>query len=763
MPKSLIVVESPTKVRTIGKFLGRDYTVKASMGHVRDLPEKELSVDIENGFTPKYVIIRGKQKVVKQIRDAAQEVDHILLATDPDREGEAICWHLAHELKRTKKPMNRITFNEITKNAVLNAIRHPGKIDQKLVDAQQARRVLDRLVGYQISPILGRTIKWGLSAGRVQSVAVRLICEREDEIEAFVPEEYWSITAKLKGENTDPFEAKLFQVDKKKAKVENEEQAKAIVKEAGGEKFIVGKINRKEQKRSPVPPFITSKLQQEAARKLRFTAKKTMSVAQQLYEGLEIGDEGSVGLITYMRTDSTRVANEAIGSVREFIGERYGSDYLPGKPIYYRSKKGAQDAHEAVRPTSVMRTPESIKQFLKRDQYALYGLIWRRFVASQMKPAIFDVTTVDINAGRYTFRATGSIIKFRGFMSVYMEGRDDSSEEDKESILPELVVGQILQLLSLTPEQHFTQPPPRYSEATLVKALEENGIGRPSTYAAIISTIQDRDYVRKEQGRFVATEMGRLVNNVLIKSFPEIIDVEFTAKMEAELDDVEDGKRKWVEVLKEFYGPFSQSLKKAPDTIREAKKDMEEVTDEVCELCGKKMVIKWGRYGRFLSCSGFPECKNTKELNHQENSSNEPESTDEVCEKCGSPMVIKVGRYGRFLACSAYPKCKNTKQIGQDKKAPDEPTNEVCEKCGSPMVIKTGRYGRFLACSRYPECRTARPLSTGVDCPRPDCDGYIGEKRSKRGKVFYGCSNYPDCDFVGKDLQGEGRLSGMHQ
>ena len=748
MPKSLIVVESPTKVRTIGKFLGRDYTVKASMGHVRDLPEKELSVDIENGFTPKYVIIRGKQKVVKQIRDAAQEVDHILLATDPDREGEAICWHLAHELKRTKKPMNRITFNEITRNAVLNAIKHPGKIDQKLVDAQQARRVLDRLVGYQISPILGRTIKWGLSAGRVQSVAVRLICEREDEIEAFVPEEYWSITAKLKGENTDPFEAKLFQVDKKKAKVENEEQAKAIVKEAGGEKFIVGKINRKEQKRSPVPPFITSKLQQEAARKLRFTAKKTMSVAQQLYEGLEIGDEGSVGLITYMRTDSTRVANEAIGSVREFIGERYGSDYLPGKPIYYRSKKGAQDAHEAVRPTSVMRTPESIKQFLKRDQYALYGLIWRRFVASQMKPAIFDVTTVDINAGRYTFRATGSIIKFRGFMSVYMEGRDDSAEEDKESILPELVVGQILQLLSLTPEQHFTQPPPRYSEATLVKALEENGIGRPSTYAAIISTIQDRDYVRKEQGRFVATEMGRLVNNVLIKSFPEIIDVEFTAKMEAELDDVEDGKRKWVEVLKEFYGPFSQSLKKAPDTIREAKKDMEEVTDEVCELCGKKMVIKWGRYGRFLSCSGFPECKNTKELNHQENSSNEPESTDEVCEKCGSPMVIKVGRYGRFLACSAYPKCKNTKQIGQDKKAPDEPTNEVCEKCGSPMVIKTGRYGRFLACSRYPECRTARPLSTGVDCPRPDCDGYIGEKRSKRGKVFYGCSNYPDCDFV---------------
>jgi DNA topoisomerase-1 len=595
---------------------------------------------------------------------------------------------------------------------------------------------------------LGRTIKWGLSAGRVQSVAVRLICDREAEIEAFVSEEYWSITAKLKGEDTDPFEAKLLQIDKKKAKVENEEQAKAIVKEAGAGKFIVEKIDRKERKRSPVPPFITSRLQQEAARKLRFTAKKTMAVAQQLYEGLGIGDEGSVGLITYMRTDSTRVANEAIGSVREFIGEKYGSDYLPGKPIYYKSKKGAQDAHEAIRPTSVMRTPESIRQFLKKDQYALYGLIWRRFVASQMKPAIFDVTTVDINAGRYTFRATGSIIKFRGFMSVYMEGRDDSSEEDKESILPELVVGQILQLLGITPEQHFTQPPPRYSEATLVKALEEKGIGRPSTYAAIISTIQGRDYARKERSRFVPTEMGRLVNAVLIKSFPEILDVEFTAKMEAELDDVEDGKREWVEVLNEFYGPFSQSLKKAPDTIRAAKKDMEEETDEVCELCGKKMVIKWGRYGRFLSCSGYPECKNTKELNHEENASEEPDSTEEVCEKCGSPMVIKTGRYGKFLACSAYPNCKNTKQIGQGEKAPDEPTDEICEKCGSPMVIKTGRYGRFLACSRYPECKTARPLSTGVDCPRPDCDGYIGEKRSRRGKAFYGCSNYPDCDYV---------------
>ncbi len=746
MPRSLVVVESPTKVRTISKFLGRDFTVRASMGHVRDLPEKELSVDIENGFAPKYVTIESRRKVVKQIRDAASQVDSILIATDPDREGEAIGWHLAYELRNAKKPVNRITFNEITENAVRNAIKHPGKIDQHLVDAQQARRILDRLVGYQISPILGRTVKWGLSAGRVQSVAVRLICEREEEIGAFVPEEYWSITAKLKGEKTEPFEAKLFQIDQKKAKVENEEQAKTVVEEAGREKFIVAKIERKERKRSPVPPFTTSNLQQEAARKLRFTAKKTMAVAQQLYEGLEIGDEGMSGLITYMRTDSTRVAKEAIDSVRQLIGDRYGSAYLPGKPVYYRSKKGAQDAHEAIRPTSVERTPESIKQFLKRDQYALYGLIWKRFVASQMKPAIFDVTTVDIKAGKYTFRANGSIIKFRGFMSVYLEGKDDSLEEDKESILPELVEGQILQLLGLTPEQHFTQPPPRYSESTLVKALEEKGIGRPSTYADILSKIQGRDYVVKERGRFIPTETGTLVNALLVKSFPEVIDVEFTAKMETELDDVEDGKRKWVEVLEEFYGPFSQSLKKAPETIRAAKKDMEEVTDEVCEVCGKNMVIKWGRYGRFLACSGYPECKNTKELNHEEEAPQE--TTEEVCEKCGSPMVVKTGRYGKFLACSAYPECKNTKQIGQGKKAPDEPTEETCENCGSPMVIKTGRFGRFLACSKYPECKTARPLSIGVDCPKPDCDGYIAEKQSKRGRVFYGCSNYPKCKFV---------------
>jgi len=702
MSKSLVVVESPAKVKTISKFLGRDYTVKASMGHVRDLPSTGLAVDIENNFKPEYVIIDGKKKVVNEIKKAAENVEQILIATDPDREGEAISWHLAHVLKTNHVPVNRITFNEITKTAVQNAIKHQGQINQDLVDAQQARRVLDRLVGYQISPILGKTIKWGLSAGRVQSVAVRLICDREDEILAFVPEEYWTIAALLKGEKTSQFEAKLFEIDKKKAKIENEEQAKAILKDLDGKQFIVDKIERKERKKNPVPPFITSKLQQEAARKLRLTVKNTMRIAQDLYEGVDLGDEGAVGLITYMRTDSTRVAKEAIDSVRDFIGQNYGSDYLPGNAVHYASKKGAQDAHEAIRPTSVERTPAIVKKYLSEDQYNLYDLVWKRFVASQMKPAIFDVTTVDIKAGKYTFRANGSIIKFKGFISVYMEGIDEDSDEDKEAILPELTIGQLLKLLNLVPEQHFTQPPPRYTEATLVKILEEKGIGRPSTYATIISTIQDREYVKKEQGKFIPTEMGRLVNNALMKSFPEIMDVEFTAKMETELDDIEDGKIKWVDVLKEFYGPFSKSLENAPEKIKAAKKDMEEATEEICDQCGKNMVIKFGRYGKFLACSGFPECKNTKQLNGKESKPVEPEPSDEICEKCGSPMVIRTSRYG----------------------------------------------SKFLSCSQYPKCKATKPLSTGIKCPKPGCDGDLVERRSKRGKMFYGCSKYPDCDLV---------------
>ncbi len=706
MPKSLVVVESPAKAKTIKKFLGRDYVVKASMGHIRDLPKNGLAVDIEGDFHPEYTTIRGKGKIIKELQDAAKKVDSIYLAADPDREGEAICWHLSEVLHRTKKPIYRIVFNEITRQAIKEAASQPGQINQNLVDAQQARRVLDRLVGYQISPILWRNVQRGLSAGRVQSVAVRLICEREEAIEAFVPQEYWSVTANLQSREALPFDARLFRIGERKGEESSgygfhidEEEAQRITNEAQKHDFIVDNIDRKKRQRRPVPPFITSKLQQEAARKLRFSARKTMMIAQQLYEGLEIGEEGPVGLITYMRTDSTRVANEALTAVRSHIEDAYGQEYLPAQPVRYRAGKAAQDAHEAIRPTSLERPPESIRQHLNPDQLRLYDLIWKRFVASQMKPAVLDVTTVDIVAGPYLFRVTGSILKFPGFMSVYMEGQDeDKSEQDREISLPEMTVGEKLALLTLTPRQHFTQPPPRYTEATLVKELEEKGIGRPSTYATIISTIQDRGYVAQEQRRLTPTEIGTLVNKLLIESFPDILDVQFTAKMETQLDQIEEGNAHWVEVLKEFYGPFGKALEAAPDKIYDTKKSLEEVSDEKCEKCGSSMLIKWGRYGR-------------------------------------------------FLACSAYPECKNTKPFGE--KVPDQPTDEVCEQCGSPMVIRTARNGgQFLACSAYPECKNARPISTGVACPREGCDGYIGERRSRRGRVFYGCSNYPDCEFV---------------
>ena len=741
MPKSLVVVESPAKAKTINKFLGKNFVVKASVGHIRDLPKSNLAVDIENNFTPKYVTIRGKGKVIKELRVTAKKTDKIYLAADPDREGEAICWHLAHVLKNTQKPIQRIIFNEITKQAVKRALNNPGKIDQDLVNAQQARRVLDRLVGYQISPILWRSVKPGLSAGRVQSVAVRLICGREDGIDAFEPQEYWSITAKLRNRLNDKFEAKLFRLGEQKADIGNsgfllssfaafltghevdagqdfdESQAHAIVEDAKQKQFVIKDIKRKERKKYPVPPFITSKLQQEASRKLRFNAKKTMRLAQQLYEGIEVGVEGAVGLITYMRTDSTRVADEALDAVREHIEKVYGKKYLPLKPVRYKSKKGAQDAHEAIRPTSVEHTPRLIRSYLTKDQLRLYELIWKRFVASQMKPAILDVTTVDISAisfarntalasetnGNYLFRATGSIIKFDGFIAVYLEGTDEKSEEEQEDsgILPELSVGEKLKLLDLIPKQHFTQPPPRYTEATLVKELEKKGIGRPSTYASIISTIQDRDYVSKEQRRFVPTDVGKMVNHLLVESFPDILDVSFTARMENDLDRIEDGKVDWVKVMKDFYKPFSKDLKKASDTMYEAKKDLEEETDQVCEKCGAKMVIKWGKYGR-------------------------------------------------FLACSAYPECKNTRPYGEDESKPaDQPTDEICEKCGKPMVIKTSRYGsKFLGCSGYPKCKNTKSVSIGIDCPEEGCDGYLAERRSKKGRIFYSCSNYPDCKFA---------------
>ena len=715
MPKSLVVVESPAKAKTINKFLGQNYIVRSSVGHIRDLPAKKLAVDVQNGFTPEYITIRGKAKIIKEIQAEAKKTEAIYLAADPDREGEAICWHIAETLKNVKKPIYRVTYNEITASAILAAMENPGQIDQHLVDSQQARRVLDRLVGYQISPILWRNVKPGLSAGRVQSVAVRLICEREAEIETFIPQEYWTITANLIGKNPQPFDAKLLQIGPEKGSIStygfpiDGARAEAIVENAKTKPFIVKDIKRQERKRRPVPPFITSTLQQEAARKLRFTAKRTMSVAQKLYEGLNLGATGAVGLITYMRTDSTRIADEALREARGYIKKNYGTDYLPKSAVRYKSKGGAQDAHEAIRPTSVERTPQSLKPYLSPEQHRLYDLIWKRFVASQMNPAILDVTTIDISAEQYLFRATGSILKFDGFMRLYLEGSDDSNTESNRNdetdvILPVLEIGERLDLRKLTHKQHYTQPPPRYTEATLVKALEEKGIGRPSTYAAIISTIQGREYVVKEKGRFQPTDIGKLVNQLLIKGFPEILDTQFTAKMEDQLDAIAEGKSDWVGVLSAFYEPFTHALEAAPDVMYKARKEMEEESDEVCEKCNGKMIIKWGRYGRFLGCSNYPECSNIKRLT--EGNAPPPE---------------------------------------------EEPTDETCDKCGSPMVIKTSRAGgKFLACTGYPKCKNAKPINIGVDCPEAGCGGYIGERRSKRG-IFYGCSNYPKCKFIASD------------
>ena len=713
MSKSLVVVESPAKARTIKKILGRDYIVESSVGHIRDLPTKELGVDIENAFRPKYVLIRGKGKVVKSLQSEARKVENIYLAADPDREGEAICWHLAEELKKTKKPIHRITYNEITKSAILNAIENPGEIDMSLVDAQQARRVLDRLVGYQISPILWRSVKPGLSAGRVQSVAVRLICEREEEIEKFEPEEYWTLTATLTPIDVKHlFSAKLHKIGSKKGEINNygfridEERAKELTADAKTKSYVVEKVEKRERKQRPVPPFITSTLQQEASRKLRFAAKKTMFIAQQLYEGLEIGSEGSVGLITYMRTDSTRVAQEAVQAARNHIKNTYGEAYLPARAVNYRSKKGAQDAHEAIRPTVPLRTPEELKSYLNNEQYRLYDLIWKRFIASQMNPAILDATTIDIKAGTYLFRATGSVIKFNGFRRIYMEGKDDTAanknEASEENInLPTVKAGDALNLRKLEPKQHFTQPPPRYNEATLVKMLEAKGIGRPSTYASILSTIQDRGYVTRERRQLLPTDVGKLVNTLLIKGFENIVDVRFTAAMEEQLDTIAEGKVKWSHTLGEFYPSFQTALQEAPDKMYEARKAMEEESDEKCDKCGNNMIVKWGRYGRFLGCANYPECKSIKPLNADDTPPPEPELTDTECDKCGKPMVIRTSRAG----------------------------------------------GKFLSCSGYPKCKNAKPIPIGIDCPEADCDGYLGERRSRRGKVFYGCSNYPKCEF----------------
>jgi DNA topoisomerase-1 len=704
--KSLVIVESPAKAKTISKYLSKDYTVKASVGHIMDLPKSKLGVDIEKDFTPQYIQIKGKAPVVKELKSAAKKADRILIATDPDREGEAIAAHVAEVVSTTAKTdeVYRVLFNEITKKAILAAIEHPGKIDANKVDAQQARRVLDRLVGYQISPILWKKVRRGLSAGRVQSVALRLICEREDEIKAFVPEEFWSLTALLEGKVPPQFEAKLLKKDEEKLRVKTNDEVKKILGDLEGKSYVVSKVDKKERRRNPVAPFTTSKLQQEAGRKLGFTARRTMGIAQSLYEGVDVGEEGTVGLITYMRTDSTRVGKEAQDEARELIANKYGKEYVPEKPPVYAVAKSAQEAHEAIRPTSVLREPDAIKQYLEGDQYKLYRLIWNRFVASQMNPAIIDQTSVDIRAGEYTFRASGSVVKFPGFMAVYMEEKSEDqapAEDESEAVLPPLAEGDVLQLIKLDPKQHFTQPPPRFSEALLVKTLEEKGIGRPSTYAAIISTIQDRDYVQKLENKFHPTELGVLVNNLLVNHFPVVMDVAFTAGMEEELDKIEEGQMGWVQAVRDFYTPFNESLEKAHAEMKDFKAE-QTPTDINCEKCGKPMVIKWGRNGQFLACSGYPDCKNTKPFIRTEN--------------------------------------------GEVQAAPEETTDELCPKCNSPMVVKRGRFGKFLACSRYPDCNHTQGMSTGVLCPEDG--GKIVERRSRFGKVFYSCANYPDCKFA---------------
>jgi len=745
---SLVIVESPAKAKTIKKYLGRSFDVRASVGHVKDLPKSKMGVDIEKGFTPEYDVIKGKAKVLSEIKRAAKGAARVFLATDPDREGEAIAWHISEELgaEGGDARVRRVLFNEITKNAIQKAIEHPIDLDRKKFDSQQARRILDRLVGYQISPILWKKVRRGLSAGRVQSVAVRLVVEREREIEAFKPEEYWTLDADLAARLPPEFTAKLSKIDGQKADLKDEATTKALQADVEGARFVVQTVDRKERRRNPPPPFTTAKLQQEAANRLGFTAKKTMTLAQRLYEGVEMGDE-TVGLITYMRTDSVRLSTEAVDAARVHIAERYGKDHLPEAPNVYKTKaKSAQEAHEAVRPTDLQWTPDRVAPFFdqmgERDMYRLYELVWNRFVACQMVPAVYDQTAADIaaecdgSAGaragaggggtsppRATFRATGSILKFPGYLAVYgakppeeeagaEEDKKDDAErngekKNEERQLPPLESGEELRLVQLHPEQHFTQPPPRYNESSLVKEMELRGIGRPSTYAAILETIQEKTYVEKAEKNFKPTHLGLLVTDELVRAFPREMDVAFTAGMEEKLDDIEEGNARWQTVLSEFYETFKEDLAKADEQMRNVKAQAIE-TDLICEKCGAhKMVIKWGRNGEFLACPGYPECRNTMNFRREDE------------------KIVPV-------------------------KEEEIPVEDKCPDCGAAMVMKRGRFGRFLACTRYPDCKGTKPLSIGVTCPK-SCGGYISEKRSRRGRTFYGCSSYPKCDFVAWD------------
>ncbi|UCD87726.1 MAG: type I DNA topoisomerase [Desulfobacterales bacterium] len=715
MSKSLVVVESPTKIRTLKKYLGPEFDVAATVGHIKDLPVKKLGISIEDGFKPQYTMVQGKEKVVRALKKAAGHLNDVYLAPDPDREGEAIAWHTAEILKKKGRRFHRVLFHELTQNAIRAAMASPQQLDKPKFASQQARRILDRLVGYLISPILWQKVQRGLSAGRVQSVAVRMICEREKQIHAFLPEEYWSITAQLEGESPPPFLAKLVKKHDKKFGVSDEKAAQAVIKDLEKADFRVEKVVQKTQKKNPFPPFTTSKLQQEAIRRLGFSARKTMIVAQQLYEGVELGPGEPVGLITYMRTDSTRVAEEAMHEARHLIKDEFGPEYLPPNPRIFKNKKKAQDAHEAIRPTSVAHKPERIARFLSKDQSALYELIWQRFVASQMKSALFDRTSVTISASPYTFQASGSLMRFPGFMALYTSSNDKESQPENNETLPRLSEGMRLKCHRLEPKQHFTQPPPRFSEASLVKELEEKGIGRPSTYATIITTIRGKGYVDLVKRHFKPTELGFIVNDLLIESFPDILNVDFTARMEDDLDRIKEGEIDAVAVLENFYDSF--------------KKELERAAKEMHSVKGNGLAV---------------------DLN---------------CPSCDQPLMIKVGKGGPFLACSGYPACNFTRnytrngtgQIEIEQPAPDQPTDEVCEKCGSPMVQKQGRFGPFLACSSYPACKNTRSLKqkgisktefTGVKCLEKGCDGELVGKRSKRGRLFYGCTRYPKCTFA---------------
>jgi DNA topoisomerase-1 len=700
MSKSLVIVESPTKARTLTKFLGRSFQVLASGGHIMDLPKSKLGVDVDHDFTPQYVTIRGKAPTIKELKSAARKAKEVYLAPDPDREGEAIAWHLAQQLMNGAHDLKRLAFYEITKKAVEKALAEPRRIDMNMVNAQQARRVMDRLVGYQVSPLLWRTVRYGLSAGRVQSVALRMVVEREREILAFVAVEYWSIMVLLETPAHERFETKLVKIGGKAPEISDQATAERIVEELKQGQPVVQSVTRQEKRRSPKPPFKTSTLQQEAYQRLRFSSKKTMMHAQELYEGVDVPGEGTVGLITYMRTDSTRLAGEAVDEVRRFIQSHYGERYLPAEaPVYAKKSATTQDAHEAIRPTAVTRTPESLRGALSQPQLKLYTLIWNRFVSCQMAVAVFDVTTVDVQVGDKVLRATGTLPKFDGFLRVYgvLAENGDSREEGEGTTLPAVAEGDRLLTKRVTPRQHFTQPPPRYTEATIIKVLEAAGIGRPSTYATIVSTILNRDYVIKEKGALKPTDLGMTVTDLLLKNFPDIFEVEFTARMEEELDKVETGEDEWVKVVRDFYTPFAADLVRAEEKTAELKQSVQQESEVVCEACGRNMVKKYGRNGPFLACPGYPECRNTKPLEGE------------------APAII---------------------------------TGEVCSKCSSPMVVRSGRFGRFLACSAYPECKTTASFKVGVACPEDGCTGQLVEKRSRRGKMFYGCDRYPDCKFA---------------